>query len=32
MQGDVCHELIQDLPYVEQFMNEVLRMHSPVTT
>ena len=32
MQGDICHELIQDLPYVEQFMNEVLRMHPPVTT
>jgi len=30
--GDICHELIQDLPYVEQFMNEVLRMHPPVTT
>jgi len=29
--GDVCHELIQDVPYVDQFMNEVLRMHPPVT-
>jgi len=29
--GDVCHELIQDLPYLDQFMNEVLRMHPPLT-
>lgn len=32
IQEDVCREMIQDIPYVDQFMNEVLRMHPPVTT
>merc|ERR1740128_1483743 len=25
--GDVCHEMIQDIPYLDQFMNEVMRMY-----
>jgi len=25
--GDVCHEMIQDIPYVDQVMNEVMRMN-----
>jgi len=28
--GDVCHEMILDLPYLDHFVNEVLRMYSPV--
>lgn len=27
--GDVCHEMIQDMPYLENFINEVFRMHPP---
>ena len=30
MQGDVCHELVQDIPYLEYFLNEVLRMYPPI--
>lgn len=30
--GDVCHEMLNELPYLDQFINEVLRMHPPVTT
>jgi len=25
--GDVCHEMIQDIPYLDQVMNEVMRMY-----
>jgi len=28
--GDVCHEMLSDLPYLDQFINEILRMYSPV--
>jgi len=28
--GDVCHELVQDIPYLEYFLNEVLRMYPPI--
>jgi cytochrome P450 len=28
--GDVCHEMIADLPYVDHIVNEVLRMNPPV--
>jgi len=24
---DICHEMIQDIPYLDQFMNEVMRMY-----
>nr|QST15049.1 CYP360A9 protein [Diaphanosoma celebensis] len=27
--GDVCYEMFWDFPYVEQVINEVLRVHSP---
>lgn len=27
--GEVCHEMVQDVPYLEQFISEVLRMLSP---
>jgi len=27
--GDICHDLVQSIPYVDHVMNEVLRMHSP---
>ena len=26
-QEDICHEMIQDIPYLDQFMNEVMRMY-----
>jgi len=28
--GKVCHEMILDFPYIDQFIHEVLRMYSPV--
>jgi len=30
--GDVCHEMIQDIPYLDQFMNEVMRMYPSAPT
>ena len=29
IKGEVCHEMVQDVPYLEQFISEVLRMLSP---
>jgi len=29
--GGVCHELLEDVPYLDHIMHEVLRMHPPVT-
>jgi len=29
--GGVCHELLEDVPYLDHVMHEVLRMHPPVT-
>jgi len=28
--GDICHEMLLDIPYLDHFINEVLRMYSPV--
>nr|CAH0100563.1 unnamed protein product [Daphnia galeata] len=28
--GDVCHETVQDMPYLEQIIQEVLRFYPPV--
>jgi len=28
--GDVSHEMIQEMPYVDHFINEVLRMYAPI--
>lgn len=29
--GDICHEMLADLPYLDHVVNEVLRMHPPIT-
>jgi len=28
--GDICHEMLLDIPYLDHFINEVLRMYAPV--
>ena len=29
LKGEVSHEMVQDMPYVDQFINEILRMYPP---
>lgn len=29
-QGEVCHEMVLDFPYLDQVIHEILRLYSPV--